>query len=488
MFSLRCRSLSALALCLALVVAIPIGRSSAAESVPLPEHVTFVHGGALEQTLAGDDAATVLVDPALLPAGEPGFEGPLEVVAHWWAPDGTHVLVGVSSTVTGARRLFICDHNGTDPVPVEVASGLFLERGDGGYQLWDNPVPAWSPDGQSLALTVFDGDAAFGDIYVVSLEGVGELVGSGIEPAWSPDATQIAYTRAVAGATSVDDSRPYVVVGSLGGADSELGIGRAPLFSPDGTEVLYRTWSESAGEGGSSEQLVVTPVDGGATRQLTAYGPMDDMGGPAAILDYRYSPDGTRAYYLFGRRSDGRGVWEVAADGSSAPVDASGLASEFVLSIDGTQLVYTRGEVYEASYQTRQQIYARDLASSAEWQLTGDELAGFACSNLSVSHQDRYVAFDAAVIPAGSLPGSATSREVWVATLDGSHAWRCAVDAWDVASQPMYSPSVAGDGGPPSEDDLDSMDDDYDPTRKGFFEMIGDAIAAFFDWLAGLFS
>lgn len=462
-----------------------IGLAGASALVPLPEYVTFVHEGALEQVLAGDTAAIVLVDPASLPAEEPGFAAPLEVVAHWWAPDGTHVLVGVRSTVTGARRLFICDHNGGDPVPVTVSTGLFMERGGVGYSLWDNPLPVWSPDSQHIALTVFDGSAPFGDIHVVSLDGTGDVVGSGVEPAWSPDATRLAYVRVVPEEASLAEARPYVSVGTLGGGSVDLGIGRAPVFSPDGSEVLYRTWTESGGEGGDPEQLAIAPAGGGAVRMLTAYGAMDDMGGPSAILDHRYSPDGARVYFILGRRSDSRFVFEVAADGSSAPTAVSGLASEYVLSIDGSRVVYTGGDVYEASYQTRQQVYARDLASCAEWQLTTDDVADFTCSNLSVSYQDRYVAFDAAVIPTGSLPSGATSREVWVATLDGSHAWRCATDAWDAASQPAYGFSAAEDGA--TEDDVGPMDDEYDPTRKGFFEAIGDAIDAFFEWLAGLF-
>ena len=119
-------------------------------------------------------------------------------------------------------------------------------------------------------------------------------------------------------------------------------------------------------------------------------------------------------------------VFEVAADGSYAePVDVSGLATEYTLSLDGSRLVYTGGDVDEASYQTRQQVYARELASCAEWQLSPAELADYTCSNLSVSNQDRYIAFDAALVPAGGTLAEATSREVWVAALDGSHAWRC---------------------------------------------------------------
>ncbi|MDO8848743.1 MAG: hypothetical protein Q7W51_10205 [Coriobacteriia bacterium] len=445
--------------------------------VPLPEHVTFVHNGALERVLAGDDQATVLVDPAALPAEDPGFSAPLEVIAHWWAPDGTHVLVGVESTVTGARQLFICDQNGGSPVAVDAASGLFLERGGVAGELWDNPLPLWSPDGQSIALTVFDGDTPFGDIYVVGLDGTSELVGSGVEPAWSPDSARIAYARVVPGVMSLAEARPYVTVGTLGGGTVDLGTGRSPVFSPDGTEVLYRTWTESDGDAGDSEQLAIAPAAGGAERRLTAYGPMDDMGGPSAIFDHRFSPDGSTVYYLLGRRSDSRYVYGVAADGSSAaPVGVSGLATEYTLSLDGSLLIYAGGGVYEASFQTRQQIYARNLASCAEWQLTTGEIADFSCSNLSVSHQDRYVAFDAAIVPAGTLPGEATTREVWVATLDGSHAWRCATDAWDAASQPLYGTSVTGDTG--TSDDV---------AGNGFFEAIGDAIASFFEWLAGLF-
>lgn len=444
--------------------------------VPLPEYVSFVHGGVLEHVLAGDDEPYVLVDPATLPASEPDFPAPLAVVAHWWAPDGAHVLVGVRSTVTEARRLYICDQNGGDPVPVTAGPGVFLEVGSVYARYWNNPLPVWAPDGQSFALTDVQSGVPFGDIYVVGLDGTGEIVGSGIEPAWSPDSTKIAYVRAVPEAASLDEVRPYLSVGTLGGGSVDLGVGRAPVFSPDGSEVLYRTWAESGGEGGDPEQLAIAPAEGGAERLLTAYGPMDDMGGPSAIYGHRFSPDGEHVYYLLGRRSDSRYVYEVATDGSyAAPVKVSGLASDFILSLDGSRLVYTGGEVYEASYQTRQQVWARDLASCAEWQLTPGELVDYTCSNLSISHQDRHVAFEAMVLPAGSMPSSATTLEVWTATLDGSHAWRCATDAWNAASQPLYAPASTGEG------------DEYDPGRTGFWDRLGDALAAFFEWLAGLF-
>lgn len=450
--------------------------------VPLPEYVTFVHDGVLERALAGDDAPTVLVDPSEIPADDAGFTAPLEVVAHWWAPDGTHVLVGVRSTVTGAQRLFICDDGGGGRVPVTAASGLFAPSGEAYRSTWGDPLPVWAPDGQSFALTVFESDAAFGDIYVVALDGTGHSVGSGIEPSWSPDATQIAYVRAVPEVTTLDEARPYVTVGTLGGGSVDLGIGRAPVFSPDGSQVLYRTWTEHGGEGGDPEQLSIAPADGGAERRLTAYGPMDDMGGPSAIYGHCFSPDGAHVYYLLGRRSDSRYVYEVAADGSTAePVLVSGLASEFMLSRDGTRLIYTNGQVFEASYQTRQQIIARDLASCAEWQLTPGELADFTCSNMSISHENRHVAFVAAVIPEGSVPASVDAHEVWTATLDGTHAWRCATDSWDAASVPRYGGSATSD----SDEDSGPMDDLAG--GSGFFQAIGDAIAAFFSWLAGLF-
>lgn len=452
--------------------------------VPLPEYVTFVHDGVLERVLAGDDEPTVLLDPSELATDE-SFPSPLEVVAHWWAPDGTHVLAGVRSTVNGAQRLYILDNGGEERVPVSVAGGLFSSVGEVYRTRWSGPEPVWAPDGRSIALTVFEGGAAFGDIYVVDLDGTGYLVGSGVEPSWSPDSTRIAYVRAVPGAASLDEARPYVSVGTLGGCSVDLGIGRAPVFSPDGDQVLYRTWSESGGEGGDPEQLAIATAEGGPERLLTAYGPMDDMGGPTAIYGHRFSPDGSRIYYLLGRRSDSRYVYELATDGSYAePLKVSGLASEFTLSGDGSRLVYTGGDVYEASYQTRQQVYARDLASCAEWRLTPEDLAGSTCWNLSVSYEDRHVAFEAAMIPAGSIPASVAAHEVWTATLDGSHAWRCATEAWDAASQPRY-------GAAPTDeilaDDQGPIDDESGPSRTGFFQAIGNAIRAFFEWLAGLF-
>ncbi|MRS11820.1 MAG: hypothetical protein EG823_01950 [Actinobacteria bacterium] len=477
-----CAALCAAALGISVLALSPSRGGMADALVPLPEYVTFIRDGALEQALAGSDSATVLVDPASLPAEDPGFTAPLVVAAHWWAPDGTHVLVGARSTATGEQRLFICGNDGLNPVQVTAGGGVFRGRGETPGALWDCPESAWSPDGQQLALTVLaEGAPAFGDIYVVGLDGTGELVGSGVEPAWSPDGARIAYVRAVPEATDLDSARPYVTVGTIGGGSVDLGLGREPLFSPDGAEVLYRTWTDSGGEGGDPEQLAIAPADGGAERLLTAYGPDDDMGGPSDILDHRFSPDGSKVYFLQGRRSDSRYVFEVAADGSSPePVVVSGLATEFCLSLDGSHVIYTGGSIEEASWQTRQQVYSRGLEMDVEVQLSPTMLADYTCSNLSVSNQNRYVAFDAMILPVGELPGSATTREVWVASIDGAYVRRCAENASGVASQPAWTPVVDGNGALEGDAETDS-------SGTSFWDRIGDAIAGFFRWLAGLF-
>lgn len=451
-----------------MVLAVP---AEALALVPVPEYVTFIHSGALEQMLAGDDRATVLVDPTTLPTDSMFMVPPLEVVGHQWSPDGTHLVVSAQSTATGFKRLYVCDHNGQNPVQVMI---------DG------RTTVTWAPDGSRLAAVRYEDQSPDGQLYLVELDGSSTMVGMGVDPAWSPDCSRIAYAQLPASFSSMGSSAPSVMVHTLGEDSVEIARGDAPSFSPDGDEVLYRAWSDPD-DSNSSRQLAIAPAGGGESRLLTDYGPMDDSGGPAQIVAHRWSPDGAKVYYLFGRRSDSQWVYEVAADGSYAePVQVSGLATEYVLSLDGTRLVYTSGEVSEASFQTRQQVYARDLASCAEWQLTTEELADFTCSNLSVSNQDRYVAFEAALVPTGGVPADATTREVWVATLDGSHAWRCATDAWDVTSQPAYGTSARADDGV-TDDDLGPMDDDYDPTRRGFFQTIRDAIGAFFGWLAGLF-
>ena len=470
----------------AVCCAVGLSAIPAAALVPLPEYVTFVQDGALKQVSGGDTAAAVLVDPWSLPADGPEFAAPLEVVGHWWAPDGTHVAVGVRDASGESGRLFICDDNGASPVQVMAWEGTYWL--DPAAPEWTGPELVWSPDGSRLALTIFEYEPVFGDIFAVELDGTASLVGAGVDPAWSPDGTYLAYTRAVAGAAEVDESQPYVGVGDVvSGEYVELGVGRMPVFSPDGSQVLYKTWVEDPGTGMAPEQLVVAPAAGGEGRMLTAFGPFDDLGAAAEIWSYQFSPDGSKAYFMLGRRSDWRYVWEVPTDGSGEPVMVSGLATEFTLSPDGTRLVYTSGEIYDGNYQTRQQVYARDLASCAEWQLSPATVAAEACQAPSVSHRNRYVAFDVHVL---TDPGNRTSierRDVWIATLDGSHTWQVATGAYDAQCQPMYRFAGEGEDASGNGDDVGPMDDESDSSRTGVFARIGDAVASFFRWLAGLF-
>ncbi len=105
-----------------------------------------------------------------------------------------------------------------------------------------NSAPAWSPDGQKLALTLSkDGNP---EIYIYSfstnqLSRLTKHTAIDTEPAWSPDGKMIAFTSGRSGAPQV------YRVPALGGAPQRLtfnGIYNAgPDYSPDGKFIALIT-------------------------------------------------------------------------------------------------------------------------------------------------------------------------------------------------------------------------------------------------------
>jgi TolB protein len=151
--------------------------------------------------------------------------------------------------------------------------------------------PAWSPDGEELALNGLDVMSANG-----SRRRTLVLATAGEYPSWSPDGRWIAYARNSGGSShdiwivSCDGAEARRLTSS---PDYEM----APSWSPDGRQILF-----ARGDASGDRQIWVMRPDGSKKRRVT-HSEHDDF-----FSDW--SPDGrmivfTRNGALFTMRRDG---------------------------------------------------------------------------------------------------------------------------------------------------------------------------------------
>jgi len=260
-----------------------------------------------------------------------------------WSPDGSR-LAAVSS-----------EFGLYDVVVVTIATKAVMRATKGqGVEL---PV-GWARGGELLKFFGTSANGSFeSGVVVMSTGEVRRLVPEETRPylgGFSPDGSRIAYF-------TLDDSKSTIwLADSLGENRRQLttegyeSLEQFNEWSPDGKSLLYRSTRT-----GTSD-LWILPVDSGAPRQLTRNVRNETFGA--------WSPDGKWVAFLSdrGKQTD---VWLVSADGgeerrvtNSADVEvrpqwrsANALAFEVV--------------------SERSSVWAIDLASGTERQLTPDSLA-----------------------------------------------------------------------------------------------------------------
>lgn len=205
-----------------------------------------------------------------------------------WSPDGTQIAFAVhEQTLFGTSDVRVIDIDGTN------------ER----VLATDAASPAWSPDGARIAFVRSP------DIYVVNADGSGLALlldtkavqlGTGIgpselvslsQPTWSPDGTSLAFTVFQQGQMRPDEM--YLAIaeadGSMPRTLSPLAAGFGPAWSPDGTRLAF-----ASGLHPRDPSVIATVAPGGGE-------PVHAHGYPG--WDPDWSPDGTTI--VFSRFRDG---------------------------------------------------------------------------------------------------------------------------------------------------------------------------------------
>lgn len=235
-----------------------------------------------------------------------------------WSPDGRCILFIHDSTLRikpayREQKEFQSHH------PVE----LYVMDADGrNRKLIRRLEPviysaAWSPDGQTLAITCLPEAKAShpqpaserlrAGLFLLSADGQGELrllFQNGFTPSWSPDGKKLAF--------SVEHPRgqwAVHVANSDGSHNVRLTdpsrIGGSPAWSPDGTRIAFDEFADQ-----DRQQIFVMDADGSHARQLTN-DPSWSCGHPS------WSPDGRRI--AFSCRSASAPCGTVSSIGSVLP-------------------------------------------------------------------------------------------------------------------------------------------------------------------------
>lgn len=150
-----------------------------------------------------------------------------------WSPDGQQIayasdLRGTGSDTPGPIELWMVGPEGGDAQAIPNPGAIA-----------DVDYPAWSPNGEMIALTGFAGGQ--GQIYVVELPSgswskITDAPDGALQPSWSPDGTRIACI--IRSGTEGD-----VWVMNADGSEqrrlTDVGTAAAPTWSPDGTQIAY---------------------------------------------------------------------------------------------------------------------------------------------------------------------------------------------------------------------------------------------------------
>lgn len=258
-----------------------------------------------------------------------------------WSPDGSQIAF--HSRREGYYSIYIMDVDGGGSLrKLEVYNPY--ERG--WAESWGVAMPAWSPDGQSIAYHADFNSNGPWDLFIVGLDGELQrrLTRTSCDEvllSWSPDGTQVAYASDISGSMEIyvldleDETKParqltdqreirrtvpgssgvYPPPGSTDYCSISTGLGRwHPEWSPDGSEIVF-----ASSEDGLDEIYVVN-ADGTNLRRIT--NDFEDDQNPT------WTADGKQILFSSNRGGNATQIFAINVDGTDLRRLTSGNQSD----------------------------------------------------------------------------------------------------------------------------------------------------------------
>ena len=271
-------------------------------------------------------------------------------------------------------------------------------------------MPAFSPDGQSIAFSSLREDSA--GIFVMGRRGesVRRLTNAGADPAWTPDGREIVYRTESGG-----DPEVRRIPSELWAVNVDSGERRRlsetdavqPRVSPDGRFVAF--WGLPVVPGRSEfskpdRDVWVLPVAGGARVRITE--------GGSTNWNPAWSPDG-RHLYFSSDRSGSMNIWRVAIDPQTGRAIGEPVAMTAPALYVGVMNAATGGSVVYTAHDYRTLVKSVPF-DPIKGTVTGEPSDVFTGQrtwlDLDVSPDGRFIA----------MRSSRTQEDVWLMGVDGS--------------------------------------------------------------------